>query len=248
MALREEFRSQGDFLFRYRSYLPVLILLVGVAVYCYQLKNGDIRLSRGYDLLCIIVSLIGLGIRMLAIGYSADHTSGRNTQEGQIADEVNQTGLYSIVRHPLYLGNLFMWLGIAMMTQHFWFILAFMFMYWLYYERIMYAEEAFLIEKFEKSYLTWADGVPAFIPTISTWKKPKYSFSWVKIIRQEKAGILNLFLSFFLIWLIGRWFIGESISLVQSLWFWGFAFALFWYLMIKIIQKTTQILRFDRKE
>ena len=75
--------------------------------------------------------------------YSVN-TSGRNTSEGQVADTINQTGMYSMVRHPLYVGNFIMWLGIALFTASIWFVLLFIAVYWLYYERIMYAEEQFM--------------------------------------------------------------------------------------------------------
>ena len=32
------------------------------------------------------------------------NTSGRNTHD-QVADSLNTSGIYSIVRHPLYVGN-----------------------------------------------------------------------------------------------------------------------------------------------
>ena len=41
-----------------------------------------------------------------------------------------------------------MWLGVAKLTESLRFILAFVLLYWVYYERIMYAEESFLISNF----------------------------------------------------------------------------------------------------
>ena len=72
-----------------------------------------------------------------------------------------------MVRHPLYLGNFFMWLGVAMLTENTWFSIAFVLFYAFYYERIMYAEESFLRAKFGKTYLDWAAQVPAFIPSFT---------------------------------------------------------------------------------
>lgn len=60
---------------------------------------------------CIAVSLFGLLIRAVTIGFTPKGTSGRNTKEGQVAEVLNTKGIYSVVRHPLYLGNYFMWLG-----------------------------------------------------------------------------------------------------------------------------------------
>ena len=249
MALKEELRTQGDFLFKHRSYLPLVIIVVGIYVYVQNVLNSTITDSQQDDLFklgCFLVCVLGLVIRMVAIGYSADNTSGRNTTVGQVADSVNSTGLYATVRHPLYVGNFFMWLGIAGFTQEPWFIVAFVFMYWVYYERIMYAEEMFLIDKYGKEYVDWAAKTPAFIPAFSKWIKPKYTFSWRKIIRQEKAGILNMFLVVFAFEVIGASVANRAFSLGNVYWMYGFAASVAWYIIIKTIQKTTQVLSFDR--
>jgi hypothetical protein len=74
-----------------------------------------------YTFGCVFISLIGLAVRIYTIDYTPDNTSGRNTSE-QVADTLNRTGIYSIIRHPLYVGIFLMWLGIAFVVQNFWFI------------------------------------------------------------------------------------------------------------------------------
>lgn len=249
MPLKEEFRTQGDFLFKHRSYLPILIILAGMAVYIFnQTVNPTIDLNNDYDKICLLIGLLGLVIRSIAVGYSADHTSGRNTSVGQVAEHINTTGFYSICRHPLYLGNYFMWLGVAMLTADVWFLVAFTGLYWIYYERIMYAEEAFLTEKYGQRYINWAKTVPAFIPAFTKWKKPEFKFSWPKIIRQERTGILNLFLLIFIFKSIGAYIAKGQEFDPTSWWFMGIAGAIVWYLITKIIQKTTIYLNVDRPE
>ncbi|MEI3590430.1 MAG: hypothetical protein V8Q44_05920 [Alistipes ihumii] len=65
---------------------------------------------------CLLVSLFGLAIRIRTAGHTPDRTSGRNTAEGQVADEPNTTGIYSMMRNPLYVGDLFKWPGIALLS------------------------------------------------------------------------------------------------------------------------------------
>jgi len=103
-----------------------------------------------------LISLCGLAIRVYTVGHTPANTSGRNTA-GQLAESLNTTGIYSLVRHPLYLGNFFMWLGVALLIANFWFVIAFVFAYWIYYERIMFAEEQFLRTKFGPTYVEWAN-------------------------------------------------------------------------------------------
>lgn len=248
MALKIELREQGDFLFRHRSYLPLVVLVIGLVLYIHMIMEGtglEDRSRRIYELVCFGVCLLGLAIRFVTIGYTADNTSGRNTTVGQVADSINQTGPYAICRHPLYVGNFFMWLGLAAFTQNGWFLAAFVFMYWVYYERIMYAEEAYLIDKYGDDYLTYSKGVPAFVPRFGQWVTPKYSFSFRKIIRQEKAGILNMFLVVVLFRGAGEYFAGNEWA-VEDYWIFGLVAAIVWYIIIKIVQKTTTWLAEDR--
>ena len=244
MTLKKELRTQGDFLFKHRSYLPVIIIIAGLAVYIQNEMTSDVlpqQQGEIYKFICLAVALIGLLIRVHAVVHAAKNTSGRNTTVGQVADEVTSTGLYSICRHPLYVGNFFMWLGIAGFTQEPWFIVAFTFMYWVYYERIMYAEEAFLTEKYGDKYTDWASRTPAFIPAFSKWIKPQYSFSWPKIIKQEKTGIMNLFIVIFVFEAIGSYIRNGEILKMESYWWMLAVASIVWYIIIKVLQKTTKL-------
>ncbi len=209
--LNEEFEKQGNWLFKYRGVLPIIVLFLGAFVYVYTELHPETFCLEGtqyevwYELgFCLPVSLLGLVIRAWAVGYSAPRTSGRNAAEGQVADSVNTRGIYSTVRHPLYLGNFLMWLGIAFLTGNFWFVAAFCLVYWLYYERIMYAEEQFMTRKFGAEYADWAQKTPAFIPNFRLYKRPETPFNWKKVLRQEKNGLLALFLIFCILDLLGE--------------------------------------------
>ena len=134
-----------------------------------------------------------------------------------------------------------MWLGIAGFTEEPWFLVAFVFIYWVYYERIMFAEEEFLIEKYGKEYTDWSAKTPAFWPKFSQWRKPQYPFSWAKIIRQEKAGILNLLLILFIFELIASYIqTGEPLNM-EPYWYYFLIGAIVWYILIKTLQKTTKV-------
>ncbi|MEP7268085.1 MAG: isoprenylcysteine carboxylmethyltransferase family protein [Saprospiraceae bacterium] len=246
MPLREEMISQGNFLFKYRSFLPILILLAGLYVYVRHKLFSPNDDEFTWELICLSVCLVGLFIRIYCIGYSHDNTSGRNTEEGQIAEAINQSGLYATCRHPLYLGNFLMWLGIALLTLNGWFVIAFIFLFWVYYERIMFAEEEYLRNKFGKVYTDWAEKTPAFIPDLTKWTPPRLSFSWKKVIRQEKAGILNLFLVFWLFKAIAAYSINGTILIENTFWQFGLLAAIAWYILIKGLQMTTVLFEKDR--
>ena len=201
MALQEELELQGNLLFRYRSILPITILSIGVLVYIYTIHAPGTLFNKiefywhHYENLCLFISLAGIFIRVYTVGHTPAGTSGRNTQN-QVADSLNQTGIYSIVRHPLYLGNFLMWLGISLLTCNIGFIAIFVLAYWLYYERIMYAEEQFLRNKFGVAYIKWAEITPTILPNFKSFVPPTLPFSWKKVLKKEKNGLFALCLIF----------------------------------------------------
>lgn len=236
--------KRGNWLFRYRGMLPLLILVVGLTQYAIAKLNPEqyALLSRApyiYEKVCLGVSLLGLAVRAFTVGYTPAGTSGRNTAT-QIARKLNTTGLYSVVRNPLYLGNFLMWLGIAMLTANLWFVVAFSLFYWLYYERIIMAEEDFLATKFGKEYTEWADGTPCFIPRLSGYVKPSIKFSWKKVLKKEKNGLLALLAIFCLMDVSGQMLINQP---PRHIWLiYAAGISLFLYLVLKYLKHRTAIL------
>ncbi|OGU57478.1 MAG: lipid A phosphate methyltransferase [Ignavibacteria bacterium GWF2_33_9] len=214
MALLEEFEQQGIWLFRYRSSIPLFILIIGAGLFFYtKYYSPDAffyySFRMQYELLCVLVSLFGLIIRIYTVGHTPKNTSGRNTKT-QVAETLNSSGIYSIVRHPLYLGNFFMWLGPAMITGNLWFCIAFCLFYWIYYERIMFAEEQFLRNKFGDTYLNWSKDVPAFIPKMKNFRKSELPFNWKKIMIKEKNGLAAIFIIFTFMDVVGEMISGSQ--------------------------------------
>jgi len=215
MALQEEFEKQGIWLFRYRSSIPLTILAIGTLLILRTEIYPETFILKGtsyeiyYEMFCLFISFFGLGIRIYTVGHTPVNTSGRNAK-WQVADSLNTTGIYSIVRHPLYLGNFFMWLGPALLTGNLWFVIAFCLFYWVYYERIMYAEEQFLRRSFGEIYTEWAKNIPAFIPSFKNFKSPGLPFSWKKILKKEKNGIAAVFMVFAAFDFMGELIKGEN--------------------------------------
>ena len=196
MALIHSFENSGNFLFRKRGQLPAVLFLLVVPVLYFTDTTGIGETNRIIlTVLSIVISFLGFVIRAIAIGTTPKGTSGRNTEE-QVADSLNKKGIYSVVRHPLYLGNYLMWIGIVVFTFNLYFIIIVSLAFWLYYERIMFAEERFLERKFGENYLAWSQKVPAFIPDFRAWLKGDIPFSWVSILRREYSGVLATVFSF----------------------------------------------------
>ena len=246
MGLREELDRQGRWLFRWRSYVPLLALpLLLIALRdseCLDQYFGDTA-SDLYEGLCIGISLFGLTIRCITIGYVPGGTSGRNTK-GQKAEILNTTGMYSVVRHPLYLGNFLITVGLTLFVQVWWFALVVILLFFLYYERIVFAEEEFLRERFGDSYLEWSDKTPAFWPRFRNWRQPSLPFSFRAVLGGESSSVFAVVASFTFLEIAGDLLVEGRLELDLA-WIILFSVALVLYLVLRFLRKKTRLLRVE---
>jgi protein-S-isoprenylcysteine O-methyltransferase Ste14 len=198
MALRDELAQQGQWLFRHRSWLPLIPLALVLALLPWA---PDPRVSpphSWWEALCVGLSLTGVLVRALTIGTKPRGTSGRN-RKAQVASRLNTTGMYSIVRHPLYVGNALMWAGVALYPRMWTAAILAAAFFWIYYERIMYAEEEFLRRQHGDEWKAWAAATPAFFPDFSLWARPDLPFALRAVLAAEYPGFLGLAASFMVI-------------------------------------------------
>lgn len=220
MALLHSLEKNGNILFKYRGQIPVVLFLMSIPVLYFtdaSCVEDNSMLKNIVLIVCAVVSFAGQVIRSIAIGTSNKNTSGRNTQE-QVAEALNTKGIYSTVRHPLYLGNYFMWIGIVMYTYNIWFVLLASLLFWLYYERIMFAEERFLERKFGEAYVNWSLTVPAFWPSCKNHVKTEIPFSMKTILRREYSGVTATILSFVFVDVLRHFFNTQVFEVTNTQW------------------------------
>lgn len=243
MQLREQLEKQGRWLFKGRSYLPLIALpLVFLALgEPYKLEQmigaAAINYWNGF---CIIISFLGLIIRGVTVGYAPAGTSGRTTDRPEAA-RLNTSGMYSMIRHPLYLGNFLIILGITLFVQVWWLALITILAFWLYYERIMLAEEEFLRTEFGDSFREWTEKTPAFIIRLKDWKKPDLSFSIKNVLKREYAGFFVIVTSFTFLKILGDIFTKGAL-IINSRWIFAFIAGLFIFLILRTLKKKTKLL------
>ncbi len=212
MALIHSFEKSGNYLFKHRGQIPVLLFILAIPVIYYtDFDRFSDTTKLVVTIVSIAVSFAGFAVRAIAIATTPAGTSGRNTEE-QVAESLNVTGIYSTLRHPLYLGNYLMWIGIVIFTFNIWFVIAVSLAFWLYYERIMFAEERFLERKFGEKYLEWSKKVPAFIPSFKNYVKNVVPFSFRSILRREYSGVLATVFSFTFIDLLRYYFFNGKVD------------------------------------
>ena len=190
MKLLDQFVQDGDRLFRWRSYLPlVLIPLVFAGVLTASPPFSTRAAERLWELASVLVALLGLSVRVWAVGSAPEGTSERSTVNPR-ASELRTRGPYSLVRHPLYVANGLMALGVFLFPGVWCLPLVLAPVFLLYYERIAVREEAFLLERFGVEFDAWAARVPACVPSFGAYARSTLPFSWKKVLRHEFHGLM----------------------------------------------------------
>ena len=243
MALVHEFERSGNWLFRRRSWLPVFMVAAGIFM-MYTGNRQAIIFDMRDELIFLGISLLGQVIRIFTVGYAPKNTSGRNTEAGQLADVLNTTGIYSIIRHPLYLGNFIMWLGPVLFLRSISFTIVFILLYWLYYERIMFAEEQYLRRKFGEIYDKWSEKVASFIPYSFNYIPSKLHFSLRNVLKREYNSFVNIFLIFILLDLFRNYFLSEKIFFTE-MWLYLTIGAVIIWAIVRTIHKSTKWLEVE---
>lgn len=193
MLLKENMEKSGEFLFSWRGYLPLIFLFAVFTTMYFDDKLLPFRETNdlAWPLLCVLVGCIGIVIRLFAISFVPYGNSGRGTDK-PYASSLNTTGMYSVMRNPVYFGNFFTFLAPVMYAQNFLLILLYIPVFALYHERIILAEEKFLLGKFGDEYRQWADSTPAFFPDFSKWRNPNMKFCWKTAYRRESISLFTL--------------------------------------------------------
>ena len=194
--LNSSLESQGDHLFRFRGiYLSIVFI-----IFAFLEVNNSYKIHSSLTFYSgMIISVFGLFLRCITIGYIYDNTSGRNTAEGQVADSLNIFGMYSIVRNPLYLGNFFMTIGVFISLGLSFITLALSIIIFLYYKRVIYTEEIYLKEKFGDEYNDWLAVTNAIVPNIFKFNRSNLRFSISRVVVREYAGAYLIALVYTLI-------------------------------------------------
>ena len=107
--------AAGNFFFRHRNLLFPVFVAFAVVFCSPSFAFGDRAIDLWLDVAGAAIALAGQGLRMLTIGYEYVVRGGRH---GRVyAEQLVQGGVFAHSRNPLYLGNLLMIVGLAVMVH-----------------------------------------------------------------------------------------------------------------------------------
>ena len=175
-----------QFFFKYRSYTPIPIAIL---ILYFTLEHSP------YYLFGLLMLLFGELIRIWAVSYAGGKTRTRKVG----APALCTSGPYSFTRNPLYLGNMFMYLGIAMFAgapNIILMISTVISFFLIQYTFIVSLEEETLRALFGEEYINYKKHVPAIFPRLRPWKGNGTAKrrSILKTIKTEKRTLQNVLL------------------------------------------------------
>ena len=157
----------GRWMFRHRQWvfspLGAVLCVQALAHHCQYAAQPTGEFSAGFLAAFALVGL-GLSIRMHVAGRARPGTSSRGVtfEAGQMVT----TGMYAYVRNPLYLANLMIWAGLALLVAPAWWAGMFISLAAFFYHCIVLAEEDFLLRRFGRRYLDYCARVARWIPKL----------------------------------------------------------------------------------
>ncbi|MEN8154199.1 MAG: isoprenylcysteine carboxylmethyltransferase family protein [Acidobacteriota bacterium] len=221
----------GNFLFKYRSFTPIP-LIVFVFLLFSPVNYGHINLY--IDLGGISLLIFGELIRILSVGFSFTGTSGRENYLR--ADKLNTSGIYSVVRNPLYIGNIFIYSGLLIVFSNIYALLFFVILLIVQYYFIILSEQEYLKVKYGESYKKYCSEVRSIIPGFRNRRRAENKFNLKKVLFKENDSVFN---SLFLLGLvlIFKYKIFYSVVKNTKLWILYFSILIMLYILIKIIKR-----------
>jgi protein-S-isoprenylcysteine O-methyltransferase Ste14 len=244
MRLLDHFARSGDVLFRWRGHLPLVLLPVFViALVDVRWPTEPTPALRIWQTVAVLVALAGLAIRVVAIGTAPAGTSERSTTNPR-ASLLRTTGVYSVVRHPLYVGNTLTAAGLACFTGAWYLPVIVVLAGVLYHERICAREEAFLEGKFGDEFRAWAERVPAALPRPSGYVPSAVPFAWRRVLSREYHGLMVIGASVFVLDLLRSW-AASGRPVLDPAWTAFFGITAVIFLVCSVLKKTTRVFRKD---
>jgi protein-S-isoprenylcysteine O-methyltransferase Ste14 len=181
----------GKFLFKFRSFTPLPLILL-TFIFFKPLSDFPI-----WTIIGLIISFLGEGIRFISVGYAGSGTSGRENYLK--AESLNSTGLYSLVRNPLYWGNALIFSGLLTVYAQPSALVLFVVFLFLQYHFIVLAEETFLRERYGRAYDDYCGRVNRWLPRFNGFARPVQRFDGRKVFFKENDSCFNLLLGALLV-------------------------------------------------
>jgi protein-S-isoprenylcysteine O-methyltransferase Ste14 len=191
----------GAWLFRHRTITPVPLALAVLLI-------PDSRAQGPASLAGAGVVLVALGeaIRLWGVRHIGAISRTRSDRLGPLV----ASGPFALVRNPLYLGNVALWIGFAVSARLSWLAPVFAAILAFEYHAIVRWEERLLEEQFGERYRAYAAQAPRWAPkTINRGRDERSqtapssapAFSWRETLYSERGTLIAIAVGYALLYL-----------------------------------------------
>lgn len=172
----------GEWLFKKRDYTPVpLIAAALVLMYVYGIRPDQRSVLAG-----AVFIVLGELVRFWGVSYIGPVSRTRTRATGSLQD----SGPYSVVRNPLYVGNFFLSLGLVIVSNIWYLVPVYVFLFGFQYHYIVQWEEWNLRGKFGAEYENYCQQVPRWVPKLTQYRGGRHD--WMKALKSERWTILAI--------------------------------------------------------
>jgi protein-S-isoprenylcysteine O-methyltransferase Ste14 len=190
----ETFPRAGGWLFRHRTATALPVALALLIVPAGEAPLGGLLTAAG-----IAVTAAGELLRLWAVRHIGTVSRTRSERLGPLVE----TGPFEWVRNPLYIGNLAIWTGFALMAHLVWLAPVVLGLLGLAYHAIVHWEERLLAARLGEPYVAYTRRVPRWIPRLP-YRRTRVAaalFSWRDTLFSERGTLIAIAAGYLLIWL-----------------------------------------------
>ena len=147
----------GGWLFRHRTSLPLPVALAILTLRIGETPPSSLLIGTG-----IAVTLAGELLRLWGVHHIGAISRTRSERLGPLVT----SGPFALVRNPLYVGNIALWVGFALTARLVWLAPIILVLLGLEYHAIVQWEETLLESRLGQAYRDYAAKVPRWLPVL----------------------------------------------------------------------------------
>lgn len=187
----------GGWLFQQRTWIPLPLIAAIVLIPGTQNAEPALLWLSGAALV-----LAGEAVRLWAVHHIGVISRTRSDRLGPLIS----TGPFSLVRNPLYLGNVALWVGFAVSARLLWMAPLILVVLGLEYHAIVRWEEHLLTARLGDSYREYAARVPRWLPRFAPIKQASSpaAYSWRETFFSERGTLIGIAAGYLLLYAKGH--------------------------------------------
>jgi protein-S-isoprenylcysteine O-methyltransferase Ste14 len=189
----------GGWLFKQRTWLPlpIAVALLLIPASADAFPNSTSPIWAG-------VPIVAAGelLRLWAVHHIGVISRTRSDRLGPLID----SGPFSIVRNPLYLGNILLWVGFAVSARLPWLVPVIVLLLAFEYHAIVRWEEQLLTARIGPAYGDYTRRVPRWRPAfrLPAAAVDAARFSWRDTLYSERGTLIAIVVGYLLLWIKSR--------------------------------------------